>query len=81
MKTIGYATHSKDSQLEPFNFERRNLRSNDVAIEILYSGICHSDLHQARNDWGWHEQYDIEYQAQLNHHESAQNRSVFLREG
>ena len=55
MKTIGYATHSKDSQLEPFNFERRNLRSNDVAIEILYSGICHSDLHQARNDWGFSE--------------------------
>ena len=55
MKTIGYATHSKDSPLEPFNFERRNLRSNDVAIEILYSGICHSDLHQARNDWGFSE--------------------------
>jgi len=55
MKTIGYATYSKDSQLEPFKFERRNLRSNDVAIEILYSGICHSDLHQARNDWGFSE--------------------------
>ena len=55
MKTIGYATHSKDSLLELFNFERRNLRSNDVAIEILYSGICHSDLHQARNDWGFSE--------------------------
>ena len=53
MKTIGYATHSKDSQLEPFHFERRNLRNNDVALEILYSGICHSDLHQARNDWGF----------------------------
>ena len=53
MKTIGYATHSKDSQLKPFHFERRNLRNNDVAIEILYSGICHSDLHQARNDWGF----------------------------
>ena len=55
MKTIGYATHSKDSQLVPFHFERRNLRNNDVAIEILYSGICHSDLHQARNDWGFSE--------------------------
>jgi len=55
MKTIGYATKSKDSQLKPFNFERRELRSNDVAIEILYSGICHSDLHQARNDWGFSE--------------------------
>ncbi len=55
MKTIGYATKSKDSQLKPFNFERRELRSNDVTIEILYSGICHSDLHQARNDWGFSE--------------------------
>ncbi len=55
MKTIGYATKSKDSQLKPFNFERRELRSNDVAIEILYSGICHSYLHQARNDWGFSE--------------------------
>nr|WP_269447739.1 alcohol dehydrogenase catalytic domain-containing protein [Legionella fallonii] len=36
----------------PFHFERRNLRSNGVAIEILYCGVCHSDLHTARNDWG-----------------------------
>ncbi len=53
MKTIGYATHSPDSQLVPFHFERRDLRANDVAIEILYSGICHSDIHQAHNDWGF----------------------------
>ncbi|HBU61280.1 MAG TPA: hydroxyacid dehydrogenase, partial [Oceanicaulis sp.] len=36
----------------PYDFERRELRSNDVAIEILYSGVCHSDLHTARGDWG-----------------------------
>lgn len=53
MKTIGYAAHSSDSKLVPFNLERRTLRPNDVAIEILYCGICHSDLHQIRNDWGF----------------------------
>ncbi|MEA5105076.1 NAD(P)-dependent alcohol dehydrogenase [Pantoea sp. S18] len=51
MKTYGYAALSADAPLTPFAFERRALRSNDVAIEILYSGVCHSDLHQARNDW------------------------------
>lgn len=52
MKTIGYAAHSTDSGLEPFHFERRDIRANDVAIEILYSGICHSDLHTIHGDWG-----------------------------
>ncbi len=52
MKTIGYAAHSETSDLEPFHFERRDLRDNDVAIEILYSGICHSDLHTVKGDWG-----------------------------
>ncbi len=33
-------------------FERRALRADDVAIEILYCGVCHSDIHQARNEWG-----------------------------
>jgi len=52
MKTIGYAVQTSTSPLAPFKFERRALRENDVAIEILYSGVCHSDLHMARNDWG-----------------------------
>ncbi|NVJ49409.1 MAG: NAD(P)-dependent alcohol dehydrogenase [Gammaproteobacteria bacterium] len=52
MKTIGYAVHDAESKLVPFHFEHRALRANDVAIEILYSGICHSDLHQAHDDWG-----------------------------
>lgn len=52
MKTIGYAAQSTTSPLAPFSFERRTLRKNDVSIEILYSGVCHSDLHMARNDWG-----------------------------
>ncbi|EQC51850.1 NAD(P)-dependent alcohol dehydrogenase [Bacteriovorax sp. DB6_IX] len=52
MKTVGYAARSKDSGLSPYHFERRDLRKNDVAIEILYSGICHSDLHTVHGDWG-----------------------------
>ncbi|HEV8392485.1 MAG TPA: NAD(P)-dependent alcohol dehydrogenase [Dongiaceae bacterium] len=53
MKTIGYAARSAETPLAPFAFERRTLRPNDVAMEILYCGICHTDLHQARNEWGW----------------------------
>ena len=53
MKTIGYAAQSAESPLAPFSFERRALRPNDVAMEILYCGVCHTDIHFARNDWGW----------------------------
>ena len=49
---LGYATHSPTDGLEPFRFERRELRADDVAIKIIYCGVCHSDLHQVRNDWG-----------------------------
>jgi uncharacterized zinc-type alcohol dehydrogenase-like protein len=52
MKTIGYAAPSENVALEPYHFERRELRQNDVAIEILYSGVCHSDLHTVNGDWG-----------------------------
>ncbi|QSX34421.1 NAD(P)-dependent alcohol dehydrogenase [Shewanella avicenniae] len=52
MKTVGYAAHSADSALVPYHFERRDLRANDVAIEILYCGVCHSDLHTVNGDWG-----------------------------
>jgi len=51
MKTLGYAARSRESALTPFAFERRELRSDDVAMEILYCGVCHSDLHQVRDDW------------------------------
>ncbi len=47
----GFAAKSATTPLEPFTFERRALRPSDVRIEILYTGVCHSDLHQARNDW------------------------------
>jgi len=53
MKTIAYAAQSPTTPLAPFTIERRALRPNDVAMEVLYCGVCHSDLHTARNDWGW----------------------------
>lgn len=53
MKTLGYAAQSPTAPLAPFAFTRRDLRANDVAMEVLYCGVCHSDLHTARNDWGW----------------------------
>jgi uncharacterized zinc-type alcohol dehydrogenase-like protein len=48
----GYAALSPTSPLVPFDFERRDLKPNDVLVDILYSGVCHSDLHQARDEWG-----------------------------
>jgi uncharacterized zinc-type alcohol dehydrogenase-like protein len=52
LATRGYATKGPSSNFEPFNFTRREPGSHDVLIEILYCGICHSDIHQARNEWG-----------------------------
>jgi len=46
-----YAAQSADSALAPFSFERRELRPNDVRIDILYCGVCHSDLHTVRSEW------------------------------
>ena len=51
MKTRGYAAQSATSPIAPFSFERRDPRADDVVIDILYCGICHSDIHQARNEW------------------------------
>lgn len=52
IKTKGYAARSASSPLEPFQFERRDPGAHDVHIDILYCGICHSDIHQARDEWG-----------------------------
>lgn len=49
---VGYATPSKDQPLAPYHFQRREVGASDVGIEILYCGVCHSDLHQARDEWG-----------------------------
>ena len=46
-----YAATTATSPLAPFNVERRAVTEHDVHIEILYCGVCHSDLHQAHNDW------------------------------
>jgi alcohol dehydrogenase (NADP+) len=51
-KTKGYAATAVKAPLGPFAFERRDLRENDVSIEIKYCGICHSDIHQVRDEWG-----------------------------
>lgn len=48
----GYAALSAKSDLVPFSFERRDPKEHDVVIDIKYSGICHSDIHQARDEWG-----------------------------
>ncbi len=50
-KTSGYAAQSKTSPLAPFDFERRDPGPKDIAIEILFCGVCHSDLHTVRNEW------------------------------
>lgn len=47
-----YGTESKEADLQELNIERREPTSKDVEIEILYCGVCHSDLHTAKNDWG-----------------------------
>jgi len=52
LPTRGYAAKSPTSLLEPFNFERREPGPHDVLVEILYCGVCHSDIHQARDEWG-----------------------------
>ncbi len=51
MKTYAYAARSASTPLAPFSFERRSPGAQDVAIDILYCGVCHSDLHTARGEW------------------------------
>ncbi|SLN51044.1 putative formaldehyde dehydrogenase AdhA [Aquimixticola soesokkakensis] len=52
MTVHAYAAQSADAPLAPLDITRRTLRPDDVAIDITYCGVCHSDLHTARNDWG-----------------------------
>jgi uncharacterized zinc-type alcohol dehydrogenase-like protein len=52
MKVLGFGAQSAKAALAPYRFERRDPRPNDVVIDILYCGVCHSDLHHVRNDWG-----------------------------
>jgi uncharacterized zinc-type alcohol dehydrogenase-like protein len=48
----GYATPNAQSPLAPFDFNRREPGATEISIEILFCGVCHSDLHMARNEWG-----------------------------
>lgn len=52
LPTKAYAVHSATDDLAPFDFERRELTPTDVLITIDYCGVCHSDIHQVRNEWG-----------------------------
>ena len=48
----GFAAQNETNPLSPYSFERKEPGENDVLIDILYCGVCHSDIHQVRNEWG-----------------------------
>lgn len=52
LKARGYAAYDPKSPLRPLSFERRDPGPRDVQVEVLFCGVCHSDLHQARDEWG-----------------------------
>ncbi len=52
MKSFGFAAQSKTAPLTPFHFDRREPGPDDVVVAIDYCGICHSDIHQVRDEWG-----------------------------
>lgn len=52
LKTPAYAAQSPTSKLAPFSIDRREPKPNDVLIDIKYCGVCHSDIHQVRDEWG-----------------------------
>jgi uncharacterized zinc-type alcohol dehydrogenase-like protein len=51
MKVYGYAALNSDKDLAPVVFERTDPREGEVAFDVIYCGVCHSDLHQIKNDW------------------------------
>ena len=50
-KASAYAGFDKSSPLAPFSFERREPTAHDVAFDVLFCGVCHSDLHTVRSEW------------------------------
>ena len=52
LQVIGYAAKEAKASLTPFSFERRDLLDHDVVIDIQYCRICHTDIHQVKNEWG-----------------------------
>ncbi|CAH9070124.1 unnamed protein product [Cuscuta epithymum] len=53
VKAFGWAARDISGVLSPFNFSRRETREKDVQFKVMYCGICHSDLHQVKNEWGF----------------------------
>ncbi|GAB5382639.1 MAG: NAD(P)-dependent alcohol dehydrogenase [Aliiglaciecola sp.] len=51
-KISAYAAKSEDGDMQPYSIERRDVQANDVQLDILFCGVCHSDLHAVKNDWG-----------------------------
>jgi len=52
MNTRAYAAMAAKTDLVPYEFDRREVGPHDVALDIAYAGICHSDIHQVREEWG-----------------------------
>ena len=52
MEVMGYAVHGEREKLAPLKFARRDVGPADVAIQIEWSGVCHSDIHTGRSEWG-----------------------------
>ena len=51
IKAVGYAAKHSYSRLKPIEFERDEPKSNEVVIDVLFCGVCHSDIHQVKNEW------------------------------
>ncbi|WP_426266949.1 NAD(P)-dependent alcohol dehydrogenase [Sphingomonas sp. LHG3443-2] len=51
VETIGYAAKHSFSRMKPFRFERDEPKDNELLIDVLYCGVCHSDIHQVKNEW------------------------------
>ncbi|MDX3911114.1 MAG: alcohol dehydrogenase catalytic domain-containing protein [Sphingobium sp.] len=52
IKALGYAAKHSYSRLKPLEFEREEAGPDEIEIDVLFCGVCHSDIHQAENDWG-----------------------------
>ena len=60
IKAVGFGVTYPMGNFKELSFTRRPLTSTDILIDVLYAGICHSDIHMARGEWGkWHENADF----------------------
>ena len=51
IKSVGYAANHSFTDLKPLEFEREDPKQNEIEIEVMYCGVCHSDIHQVKNEW------------------------------